>query len=43
MSEKYTIRRSQAGKNIDEFVLPSCDIREIKKMTLNFEIFFNSC
>ena len=29
MSEKHTIRRPRAGKNIDEFKLPSCEIREI--------------
>ena len=30
MSKKHTFKRPRAGRNIDEFKLPSCEIREIK-------------
>ena len=27
---RYTLKRSRAGKHIDELKLPTCEIREIK-------------
>ena len=29
-SFRHTLKRSRAGKNIDELNLPSCEIKEIK-------------
>ena len=30
MSKKHTFKRPRAGRNIDEFKLPTCETREIK-------------
>ena len=36
---KYTLKRSRAGKHIDELKLPTCEIREIKNDVEFLELF----